>query len=259
VARILVTGSSKGIGRATVVELARRGHEVVATARRPEALADLPAAQRVALDVADDASVRRAREEIGPVDVVVNNAGEIAVAPLESMPFDEVRRLYDINVFGTLRVIQAFVPAMRERGSGTVVNISSMVGRMGLPLTGIYASTKWALEGLSESLRFELGHFGVKVVLIEPGQIASGALDAPRRYFRAGDPYLPLARQRRADPGRASPTEAVAKTVAEAVAAPERQFRWPVGADAEALLGARARLDDKGFDAALRSALGLEW
>ena len=185
--RILITGCSKGLGRATALELSRRGHEVVATARRPESLASLPVAARLALDVRDAASVRRAAAEAGRVDVLVNNAGEIAVGPLESIPFDEIQKLYDINVFGTLRTIQAFAPAMRERGSGTIVNISSVVGRLALPLTGIYASTKWAIEALSEALRIELGHFGVKVVVIEPGQVGTGALDAPRDAARADD------------------------------------------------------------------------
>jgi len=258
-AKILVTGSGKGIGRAITLELARRGHEVVATARRPETLQDLPVAQRVTLDVTDDASVRRAREQVGPVDVLVNNAGDIVVAPVESTPFDEVRNLYDLNIFGSLRMIQAFAPAMRERGAGTIINMSSFVGRVGVPLTGVYVSTKWAIEGLSETLRLELSHFGVRVLLIEPGRINSGALDNPRRYFREGDPYLPLAAQRRTDPKEMAPPEAVARTVADAVETPERQFRWPVGADAEAVLGARAKLDDAAFDAALRSSLGLTW
>src|SRR3989442_111624 len=110
--RILITGCSKGLGRATALELARRGHEVIATARKLETLADLPVAARVALGVTSDASVRLAVEQAGPVDVLVNNAGEIAVAPLESIPFEEIRRIYEINVFGALRMIQAFVPAM---------------------------------------------------------------------------------------------------------------------------------------------------
>jgi NAD(P)-dependent dehydrogenase (short-subunit alcohol dehydrogenase family) len=258
-AMILVTGSGKGIGRAITIELARRGHEVVATARRLETLRDLPVARRITLDVTDEASVRRAREEVGPVDVLVNNAGDIAVAPIESTPFEEVRNLYDLNVFGTLRMVQAFGPAMRERGSGTIINMSSMAGRVAMPLIGMYSSTKWAIEGLSEALRFELGHFGVRVLLIEPGSINSGALDNPRGYFREGDPYLPLAGQSRSDPSQMTSTETVARTVANAVEAPERQFRWPVGDDAERLLGARAELDDAAFDSAFRASLGFTW
>ena len=109
--RILITGCSKGLGRATAIELARRGHEVIATARNPETLVDLPAAARLALDVTDAESVRGVAEAAGTVDVLVDNAAEIAIGPLESIPFAEVRRLYEIHVFGTLRMIQAFAEA----------------------------------------------------------------------------------------------------------------------------------------------------
>jgi NAD(P)-dependent dehydrogenase (short-subunit alcohol dehydrogenase family) len=258
--RILITGCSKGIGRATALELARRGHEVIATARKVDSIASLPVASRLALDVRDADSVRRAAAEAGRVDVLVNNAGEIAIGPLESIPFSEIEKLYDINVFGTLRTIQAFAPAMRERGAGTIVNVSSVVGRLALPLTGIYASTKWAIEGLSEALRIELGHFGVKVVVIEPGQVGTGALDAPRVYFGDKNPYAPLAKSRKAMPReQMTPPETIARTIADAVEAPERKFRWPAGKDAEAILTARAQLDDASFDAALRSAFGIDW
>ncbi|QSQ23505.1 SDR family oxidoreductase [Pyxidicoccus parkwayensis] len=258
--RILITGSSKGLGRATALELARRGHEVIATARKVETLADLPVAQRLELDVTNDASVQRAVKQAGRVDVLINNAAEIVVAPLESTPFEEVRHLYETNVFGALRMIQGFTPAMRERGSGTVVNISSVVGRVSLPLTGIYSSTKWALEALSEALRLELGHFGVRVVVVEPGQIGTGALDAPRAYFGKNDPYLPLRESRRFGPREEmTPPETIARIIADAVEAPEQRFRWPAGPDAEALLAARAKLDDPAFDTALRSAIKLQW
>ena len=109
--RILITGCSKGLGGATAIELARRGHEVIATARNPETLIDLPAAARLSLDVTDSESVHGVAEAAGTVDVLVNNAAEIAIGPLESIPFAEVRRLYEINVFGTLRMIQAFAEA----------------------------------------------------------------------------------------------------------------------------------------------------
>jgi NAD(P)-dependent dehydrogenase (short-subunit alcohol dehydrogenase family) len=223
-------------------------------------LADLPVAARLALDVTSDASVRAAVEQVGRVDVLINNAAEIAIGPVESIPLEEVRRLYEINVFGALRMIHAVVPAMRERRAGTVVNVSSPVGRIAFPLNSAYASTKWALESLSESLRLEAGHFGVRVVLVEPGAIGTGALDAPRTYLREDDPYPPLAASRKRPPReQLTSPEAVARVVADAAESPERQFRWPVGPDAEALLAQRAKLDDAAFDRALRTALNLDW
>ena len=127
----LITGCSTGIGRATAVELTKRGYEVVATARRPETLDDLDVAQRLALDVDDDASVARVRDAVGAIDVLVNNAGFGLEGPVESVPLTEVRRLFETNFFGAARMIQAFVPAMRERGSGAVVNVSSVNGVVG--------------------------------------------------------------------------------------------------------------------------------
>src|SRR5262249_52007440 len=197
--------------------LPRRGHGAIAPARRVEPPAALPVAARLPLDVRDEASVRRAAAEAGRVDVLINNAAEIAIAPLESIPFAEIENLYDTNVFGVVRTIQAFAPAMRERGAGTIVNISSIVGRAAFPLTGIYSSTKGALEGLSEALRIELGHFGVRVVLVEPGFVGTGALDAPRAYFRSNDPYGPLAAGRKRTPREEmTPPEVIAAVVADA-------------------------------------------
>ncbi len=260
VMRILITGSSKGLGRATATELAHRGHHVISTARKLEALADLDVAQRLALDVTDDASVRAAVAAAGQIDALINNAGEIVIAPLESVPFEEVKRLYDINVFGTLRMIQAVAPQMRERGAGTIANISSVVGHMSLPLTGIYCSTKWAIEALSETLRVEIGHFGVRVILVEPGQIGTGALDNPPRYFTANDPYLPLATGQTQKPReQMTPPAEIARVVADAIEAKTEQFRWPAGADAIAMIGARKKLGDAEFEAEMKKYRGVTW
>jgi NAD(P)-dependent dehydrogenase (short-subunit alcohol dehydrogenase family) len=255
-ANVLITGASKGLGRATARELSKRGHHVIATARNLDALADLDVAKRLQLDVTEAASVERARQDAGHVDVLINNAAEIFEASLETSPFEEVRKLYEINVFGTLRTTQAFVPAMRERRAGTVVNLSSVVGRVGFPIVGVYSSTKWAIEGLSESLRIELARFGVNVVLIEPGMIGTGALDAPRSYLTKDDPYLPIVRQRPARDKMTSP-DAVAKVIADAVENPQQKFRWVVGADAQGLLETRAKLDDAAFHTFLRDTANI--
>jgi len=139
--RALITGCSTGTGRATAVEVTKRGYEVVAPPRRPETLDDLDVAQRLALDVDDDASVASVRNAVGMVDVLVNNAGFGLEGPVESVPLAEVRRLFETNFFGAVRMIQAFVPAMRERGSGAVVNVSSVNGVGRTPLAGYYAAS----------------------------------------------------------------------------------------------------------------------
>src|SRR5580658_1578070 len=169
--RAIVTGCSSGIGRATALELTVRGYEVIATARRHESIADLAVARALTLDVDSDESVAAAQATVGPVDVLVNNAGFGIEGPVEEVPLSEVRRAFETNFFGAARMIQAFVPAMRERGSGTVVNVTSVAGVVAAPLAGFYSATKFALEALSEALHLEVGHFGVKVLVVEPGSI----------------------------------------------------------------------------------------
>ena len=167
----LVTGCSTGIGRATAVELTKQGYDVVATARRPEQIKDLDVAQTLALDVDDDASVANAVAAVGAVDVLVNNAGFGIDGAVETVPLADVRRVFETNFFGAARMIQAFLPFMRERGSGAIVNVTSVAGIAAGPLSGYYSASKFALEALSESLHLEVGHFGIRVVIIQPGAI----------------------------------------------------------------------------------------
>ena len=258
-ARVLVTGCSTGIGRTTAQVLARRGHEVIATARRPETLAGLDVARALPLDVQDDASVAALLAETGPVDVLVNNAGVAARGPVEAVPGDEALRVFDVNVLGALRMVRAYAPLMRRRGSGTIVNVSSVVGRIAPPLAGVYPASKWALEGLSETLRLELGHFGVRVVVVEPGVVDTGAYEASPVYLPDDGSYAPLAAQLAAGSGGSSPAEDVALAIAEAVEEDGGPLRRPVGAGATQLLAARASMDDEAFDGVLRGAFGLAW
>ena len=167
--RVLITGCSTGIGRASAVELTKRGHEVVATARRPETLEDLDVVARLPLDVDDAASVRAAVDAAGPLDGLVNNAGFGVGGPAETVDLDAARRCMETNLFGAARMIQAVLPGLRARGGGTIVNVASVAGRVGVPLEGFYSASKWALEGLSEALHFEVGHFGIRVRIVEPG------------------------------------------------------------------------------------------
>ena len=156
-ARILITGASRGIGRGTAVALAGRGHEVIATARDVAALDDVPAALRLSLDVTDQASVDAAIARAGRVDVLVSNAGATVRAPLETVPLEAVEQLIELNTLGALRVAQAVLPGMRAQGSGQLIFVSSIQGRLVLPLIGAYAASKWALEALAETLAVEAG------------------------------------------------------------------------------------------------------
>jgi NAD(P)-dependent dehydrogenase (short-subunit alcohol dehydrogenase family) len=170
--RVLVTGAGRAIGAATVAELAARGHDVIATARNPSVIdSSDPGVSTMALDVNDPESVRAAIAAAGKLDAVVNNAALNSEGPLESVPIDLVAGMFDTNVLGALRVIQAVLPAWRDRGSGVIVNVSSVQGKVGTPLEGPYAATKHALEAISECLHIEVGHFGIRVMIIEPGYI----------------------------------------------------------------------------------------
>jgi NAD(P)-dependent dehydrogenase (short-subunit alcohol dehydrogenase family) len=261
--RVLVTGAARAIGAATARVLSERGFEVVATARRPELLAEVPASQRLALDVTDEESVRACVEAAGAIDVLVNNAAISEPGPLERYPIDRFRAVLETNVVGALRMVQAVVPGMRERGSGTVVNVSSVNGRVAGPLGGAYAASKFALEAMSETLHFELGHFGIRVVVIEPGFIAPGM--KPSAEWGMEAPYDELARQWSgadssllAGEGR-PPPEVVGEAIHRAVTTDTPALRWPVGADAELVLSTRAALDDAAFEATMRETLGLTW
>ena len=167
---------------------------MVATARRLEALDGLDVAQRLALDVTDDASVAACVAAAGDIDVLVNNAGISETGPVETYPHDVLLKMFETNVFGPMRMIRALVPAMRERGAGVVVNVTSVEGQVAAPLAGGYCGTKHALEALSESLAFEVGHFGVRVVIVEPGYIAPGMRNAVR-HGEDGTAYEELRRQ----------------------------------------------------------------
>ena len=261
--RVLVTGAARAIGRATVEVLAGRGHEVVATARNPELLEGLPAVQILELDVRDAVSVQAAVAAAGELDAVINNAGVPGTGPLETFPIDSFSRVLDVNTIGPLRLAQAVVPRWRERGSGVLVNVSSVQGKIGTPLEGPYAASKHALEALSESLYFELGHFGIRVVIIEPGYIAPGMKHdddhfGPAVYAELHAQWGATAATLTGPGGRPGP-ELVGIAVSAALEDPATPLRVEVGDDAAMVLQLRRTLDDAEFEATMREALGLTW
>jgi NAD(P)-dependent dehydrogenase (short-subunit alcohol dehydrogenase family) len=264
--RVLITGCSSGFGWGAAVELTKRGHEVIATARRPEVLEDLDVAQKLALDVDSDASVRAAVAAAGRVDALVNNAGFGVIGPVELLPIDEGKRMFETNFFGALRMIQAVMPQMRERGSGTIINVTSVAGRVSPPLDGMYAGSKFALEGLSEALKFEANHFGINIAIVEPGFFGTEFSGNAQRYGTDGPPYDELerawqesAKRIRGGAETGPGPEAVAQVIADICEDDAPAFRYPVGDDAEMVLGARAAMGDADFEAAMRATLELDW
>jgi NAD(P)-dependent dehydrogenase (short-subunit alcohol dehydrogenase family) len=269
---VLITGCSTGIGRATALRLAAAGHPVFATARRPESLADLAGAgcTVLACDVTDEASMRAAVESVeksaGAVGALVNNAGYGSDGPVEEIPMEEVRRQFETNVFGLARMCQLVLPGMRRQGFGRILNLSSMGGRMTLPGGGFYHATKYAVEALSDALRFEVRGFGVDVVVIEPGTIktefGNTAIDKIDASTPPGSPYAKfrdvLKQQIRAayeGPMAilAAEPEAVAKVIEKAITARRPRTRYLITAGAHLFVGMRRVLGDRAFDAFLRT------
>jgi NAD(P)-dependent dehydrogenase (short-subunit alcohol dehydrogenase family) len=240
---VLVTGAGRGIGRAITEEFIRRGHRVIGTARDPRSLEGLDLDQRLALDVTDDASVAAAFAAAGDVDIVIVNPAEIFYAAVEAIPLPELLRLFDLNTVGAIRVAQAALPQMRARGNGKLLFMSSVVGRVVLPLGSAYSATKWAVEALVEALAIEVAPFGVQAALLEPGSVSSGALDNVTSYTLADDPYAGLAGDDDLRAAMITP-EQVATEIADAAEKPELPLRIPIGDPARAVLAARRAAPD---------------
>jgi NAD(P)-dependent dehydrogenase (short-subunit alcohol dehydrogenase family) len=254
---VLITGCSTGIGRATAEHLASRGHTVYATARRPEAIADLEAkgCRVMALDVTDEASMQAAVDRVvaeeGAVGALVNNAGYSQSGALETLDMDDVRRQFETNVFGLLRMTQLALPSMRERRAGRIVNISSMGANFVFPGGGIYHATKYAVDAMSDALRFEVKGFGIGVVIVQPGLIrtefgetAAGgvptAADGPYGHFNTHVGAMTSAAYKGAM-GRilGGPPKSVAKVVEKAITARHPRARYRVTPSAHLLLAQR--------------------
>ncbi len=264
--RVLITGCSTGIGRAAAIELATRGHEVIATARRPETLSDLDVAHRLALDVDSDASVAAALAAAGELDVLVNNAGFGVGGPVESVPLAEIRRMYETNFFGAVRMMQGVIPSMRKRGRGVIVNVTSVAGRTAAPLGAFYSSSKYALEAVTEAARLELGHFGVRVLAVEPGYIETSFGDNSAAYGETEPPYDELAaiwskavETIEGTNGEPQTPALVAAVIADAIEGDDAKLHWPAGADASMIIGARESMDYATFEATMREMLALDW
>jgi NAD(P)-dependent dehydrogenase (short-subunit alcohol dehydrogenase family) len=269
---VLITGCSSGIGAATAAHLADKGWTVYATARRVETLADLEAkgCKTLALDVTDEASCRAAVEAVeaaeGAVGVLINNAGYSQSGAVESVPDERVRAQFDTNVFGLLTMCRLVLPKMREQRWGKIVNVSSMGGRLTFPGGGVYHASKYAVEALSDALRFEVKDFGVDVIIIEPGLIRTSFGDTAVREIDAGmrdpGPYGefnkavseatagvyesgPLGRL-------GGPPEAVARKIEQAIDARSPRTRYTVTPSARVLITLRSLLRARGWDAMLR-------
>jgi NAD(P)-dependent dehydrogenase (short-subunit alcohol dehydrogenase family) len=265
---VLITGCSSGIGNATAARLARAGWTVYATARRPETLADLTGCKHLALDVNDETSMATAVDavlsEAGRIDALVNNAGYSLSGAVETLNLDDIRREFETNVFGLVRLSQLVLPAMREQRQGRIVNIGSMGGKLTFPGGGAYHASKYAVEAFSDALRYEVSGFGIQVVLIEPGLIttnfdeaalASMDLESDGPYAAFNRTVAKATTEAYAGPMAkfGGPPESVAKTVEKALTKRRPRPRYTVTPSAPASIATRKLLGDRGWDLAMRS------
>jgi short-subunit dehydrogenase len=186
--RVLVTGASKGIGRAIIRLFRTEGFTVLGTSRTPSGLADpIEGVEYLRLDLRDPASIDELALRASPVDILINNAGESQVWPAADTPLEKVRGLFEANLFGQVRLMQALLPGMMERGRGLIINIGSMTGKFAVPFQSAYSASKYALAGYTWSLRNEVRDRGVEVVMLEPGHIRTSI--APEVYAAPGSPF----------------------------------------------------------------------
>jgi NAD(P)-dependent dehydrogenase (short-subunit alcohol dehydrogenase family) len=265
---VIVTGTSTGIGLATAVHFARAGHDVQAGVRNPDTAGELTAAiarerlpiHVVTLDVDDATSVQRGVREVlaraGRIDVLVNNAGIGGGGPIEDVPVDFAKTLFETNYFGVIRMVQAVLPAMREQRSGAIVNISSVFGRVSIAGHGHYCAVKHALEAVSEALAQEVQSLGIRVAIVEPGVVITPIFTKAKRFVSPGSPYAEhvrrlLAFYRMQSTTASRPAEA-ATVIYEAATTDTPRLRWHVGEDARRLIEGRRRMSDEEFIAAAR-------
>ena len=269
-ARVLITGSNSGFGLLASLTLARQGHDVIATMRNPDKAGALIAAVEAEglpvevriLDVNDPASVDAALADAADIDVLVNNAGFEVRAPIEQLTDDLMSAQLETNVMGPLRTMRAVLLAWRERGSGVIVNVSSIAGRVGSPYAGAYAASKYALEAMSEALHFEMSTFGIRIHLIELGRFDTGFGDniiqpdtfAGSIHEERHDAFRDALAALDGDGPPADPQE-VADAIARAATDPDAPFRTLCGDDARLIDGAKTAMSFEDFEATMRATL----
>lgn len=262
---ILVTGASTGIGQATALYLSGKGHQVYAGVRNPDTATELQEkitagglpVSVIQLDITDGDSVDQAVASImadaGRIDALVNNAGIGGGRAVEETPLEEVRELFETNYFGSVRMLLAVTPIMRKQRAGRIVNMSSLAGRMVFGCHGHYSAAKWALEGLSEALAFEMAEFNVRVALIEPGSVPTPAWEKgtpPPEDTKYGNSLGRLAAWATHTMKNPAAPEDVAEAVAHAIESDTPHFRYPVGQDAiEDIAGRFSVSDDEWVEA----------
>lgn len=268
---ILVSGASSGIGKATARMLAEAGYKVYCAARRTGMMEELKkyGAFPLYMDVTDDGSMIKAVDEIinaeGRIDVLVNSAGYGIYGTIEDIPISDAKSMFDVNVFGLARLTQLVLPHMRKERNSMIVNISSIAGRISIPMGAWYHASKHAVEALSDSLRLEVEPFGIDVVIIEPGIIETDMWPETERYLEkvsAGSVYSNLVEKGKRyikNPGKSSKPEVIAGTIKKAIEARRPKIRYVAGASAKRYIRARKLLPDRMFDRLIKKTFKLDY
>jgi len=269
----LITGCSTGIGRATAHLLAKKGWHVFASARQLGTVTNLSSGRitPLCLDVTDEASMATSVQEVlakvGRINALVNNAGYAQAGPMEEVSMDEVRRQFETNAFGALRMTQLVMPTMRAQGTGRIINVSTMGGRVVIPFIGTYNASKFALEAMSDALRMETRPFGVRVILVEPGGVrtnfnAAANQNAQQHTTNIKSPYnrflVSLMRFTGQIEGMSSTPETVAKVILRALTTRNPRARYIATPDARIMLAVMLRMSDRMRDAVWSRMLGLK-
>lgn len=265
---ILITGASSGLGKDFALSLLKEGHIVYGLARRVDKMKDIVKAggKAIAMDITDESQIQKALDQVmkeqGKVDVLINNAGYGVYGPVEEVPIDTARRQFEVNMFGLASLTQKVIPIMRGNKAGTIINISSIGGKMYTPMGAWYHATKHALEGWSDCLRLELKPFGIDVVIIEPGGIATNFYNVFQEKLQGDTKNGPYASalqkliksiKEMSENGRFSPPSVITKLVCEAVNSKKPKTRYAGGAYAKLLLFMRKYLGDRLFDKIITS------
>ncbi len=263
---IFITGASSGFGKETAKLFQSKGWNVIATMRSPEKEQELTQLENVLvveLDVQDENSIKKAVkngiEKFGKIDALLNNAGFAVMGVFETSTEEQIKNQYDVNVFGIMRTTKAVLPFMRTNSKGVIVNVSSVAGRIGLPFASIYESSKFAVEGFSEALNFELGNFGIKVKIIEPGSSQTNFGNARKSTTNEISEYNPFLTKffenypKKTAPYKTATPQEVAETIYNAVTDKDDKLRYVIGEDCQFFVDSKEKKSEENYVRAIKT------
>lgn len=261
--KVLITGASRGLGLALATAFIEKKYDVIAGARRPDMINLEGACKKVQLDVTKPEIIREVIEDLGDIDILINNAAMSVGGPAEAVPLDAVKQLFATNFFGSVNLMQAVIPGMRRKGGGLIVNISSSASQFAPPYGGFYSASKAALEMVSEEFHFELKHFGIDVMVMQCGAIDTGIADRQQQfkmpvYDELDQQMLTRFESYKKHNNRSAPQQ-VATAIVQAIEKPFHPFKTIIGTDAAYMLEMRGKMNDHQWETGSPLIKGLQW